>query len=137
MTDLVPEPNPSQQRARERGCSRKQKLFLSYGGRPSYATPPGPRALCEVGLAAWFLFFALHFSPGHTGSAPAPHSRLQRARGGECGRGQKYFCLTAAARAAPRPQDHTRCERWGLRARCFSYCKGGKRRGAVVGWYAR
>jgi hypothetical protein len=23
----------------------------------------------------------------------------------------------------------------GMRARCFSYCKGGKRRGAVVGWY--
>ena len=22
-----------------------------------------------------------------------------------------------------------------MRARCFSYCKGGKRRGAVVGWY--
>ena len=25
----------------------------------------------------------------------------------------------------------------GKRARCFSYCKGGKRRGTVVGWYAR
>ena len=24
-----------------------------------------------------------------------------------------------------------------MRARCFSYCKGGKRRGTVVGWYAR
>ena len=23
------------------------------------------------------------------------------------------------------------------RARCFSYCKGGKRRGTVVGWHAR
>jgi hypothetical protein len=25
----------------------------------------------------------------------------------------------------------------GKRARCFSYCKGEKRRGAVVGWCAR
>jgi hypothetical protein len=25
----------------------------------------------------------------------------------------------------------------GKRARCFSYCKGEKRRGIVVGWYAR
>jgi hypothetical protein len=25
----------------------------------------------------------------------------------------------------------------GKRARCFSYCKGGKRRGTVVGWCAR
>jgi hypothetical protein len=25
----------------------------------------------------------------------------------------------------------------GMRARCFSYCKGGKRRGTVVGCYAR
>ena len=25
----------------------------------------------------------------------------------------------------------------GKSARCFSYCKGGRRRGTVVGWYAR
>ena len=25
----------------------------------------------------------------------------------------------------------------GKRTRCFSYCKGGRRRGTVVGWYAR
>jgi hypothetical protein len=25
----------------------------------------------------------------------------------------------------------------GLRARCSSYCQGGKRRGTVVGWHAR
>ena len=57
-------------------CGRGgKKIFLSCGGRPSSATPPGPRALCPVGLAAWFLFFAVHFSPGHR--APAPHPGLQ------------------------------------------------------------
>jgi hypothetical protein len=118
MTDLVPEPNPSQQRVREceRGCvwQGAKFFFLSYGGRLSCATPPGPRALCEVGLAAWFLFLAVHFSPGC--SVPAPHSSLQRVtREGGCGRRQKLFCLAAAARAAPRPQDRARCVRWGLR----------------------
>ena len=69
MTGLVPEPNPSQQTlggvregvgrgqsVRARGRVRGGKLFLPYGGRPSSAMRPGPRALCEVGLAAWFLF---------------------------------------------------------------------------------
>ena len=40
------------------------KIILSCGGRPSSATLPGPRALCEVGLAAWF-FFAVRFSSGY------------------------------------------------------------------------
>jgi hypothetical protein len=35
--------------------------------------------------------------------------------------GKNIFCLMAAARAAPRPQDHARCVRWGLRrVFCFA-----------------
>jgi hypothetical protein len=49
-----------------------------------YRTPPGPRALYEVGLAAWFLYFAVRFSPGYR--APAPHPAC-RGRMRECGRG--------------------------------------------------
>ena len=56
MTGLVPEPNPSQQRVRERAEEGK-KIFLARSGRSSCAPFPGSRALCEVGLAACFFIF--------------------------------------------------------------------------------
>jgi hypothetical protein len=51
VADLVPELNPAQQRERK-SAIEGGNYFSSCGGRPSCTTPPGPRALCKVGLAA-------------------------------------------------------------------------------------
>jgi hypothetical protein len=51
----VPQRHIPAYRGREGECGRGQKLFLPCGGRMSCATPPGPRALCEVGRGFYFL----------------------------------------------------------------------------------
>jgi hypothetical protein len=86
------------------------KIFLSYGGRPSCTTPPGPRALCEVGLAAFC--FAVRLSSGYR--APVPHPGLQW-------QGVKIIFLSCGGRpsCAPPPGPRALCEA-GLAA-CFCF----------------
>jgi hypothetical protein len=103
-------------RGRECGreCGRGQKLFLSYSGRPSCATLPGARCV-RWGLrrGLYFLRSILARAVGPQRHTPASLQR-ESTRGIVAG-GKNYLCLTAAARAAPRPQGHARCVRWGLR----------------------
>ena len=61
---------------------------MSYGGRPSCATPPGSRALCEVGLAAWFLFLR---SVLVRAIGPQRHIPAYREYERGLGRGQNLF----------------------------------------------
>jgi hypothetical protein len=66
----------------------EKHYFLARSGRSSYAPPPGPRTLCELGLAAFFFFFG-RFLSWLLGPS-AKHCPLP---GGEreSGRGQKLF----------------------------------------------
>jgi hypothetical protein len=87
------------------------------------ATPPGPRALHAGGLAAWFLFLRSILVQAMVPQRHIPGHR-ERERERVCVRGQQLFVSTAAARAAPRPQDHwdhARCVRQGL-GRGFVFC---------------
>jgi hypothetical protein len=103
----------------------KKQICLTAAARAA-PRPPGPRALCEVGLAARSLFFAVRFSPGYR--APAPHPSLQRESTREIVAGGKnYLCLTVAARAALRPQGHfplTFWKRLGKQQRGAGSCTG-------------
>ena len=90
MTGLVPEPNPSQQRVRERAEEGK-KIFLARSGRSSCAPFPGSRALCEVGLAACFFIFwsFLVFAIGAVFASSAK-PRPVEGGGGSAGEGKNH-----------------------------------------------
>jgi hypothetical protein len=90
-------------------------MFLSYGGRPSCAPPPGPRAQSEVRLAWGVILFFGRFWSFPLGPS-AKHSPLP---GGdrEYRRGQKCFLARSGrSSCALRPGPRALCEMGLLRA---------------------
>jgi hypothetical protein len=106
VAGLVPELNPSHQGGGLReSAGRRQKHFLARSGRSSCAPPPGPRALCEVRLA---FFFVVVFDLGYW--APVPSTALCQGVTGSAGEATNYFlACSGRASCAPPPGPRALC----------------------------
>ena len=80
----------------------------------------GRWGLTKTQLRGFFLILRSFFFTTDLVPEPNPIANREYVRGSLVG-GKNYFCLAAAARVAPRPQDHARRVRWGLR-RGFYFC---------------
>jgi hypothetical protein len=112
MAGLVPEPNPSLRRVRERGRGRGQKLLCGSQWALELRTvcPQGHAHCLRWGTHRVFLFFGRFWSwPCDPSAKPRP---VEGEREGVWERAN-CFGLAVGARAAPRPQGHARCLRWG------------------------